>query len=216
MHWVDRGPEPGSLAGIRGTYTPRWIEYYGNRLGGRPTDSRWRNFIDELRQAFAGICGYCEEFDKGEVDHFRPKSTFPDLVYEWSNWIFACHTCNQAKSDKWPTEGYIDPCAESESNRPENYFTFNTRNGAIVPLRDLDTGTFEKAQQMISDLKLNDMHHIVGRLARLKILEAGVPVSPSDETPRSRAVRGVAESRDSDLSSLSRTWLSQRGYETRD
>ena len=205
MHWVNRGPEPGGLAGIRGTYTPRWIEYYRNGFGDRPTDSRWRDFIDDLNQAFGGVCGYCEEYDEGEVDHFRPKSRFPDLVYEWSNWIFACHNCNQAKGDKWPADGYVDPCTESESSRPENYFTFNMRNGAIVPLRDLDTGTFENAQRMITDLKLNDMHHIVGRLARLKILEAGIPVSPGDETPRNRALRRLAESRDSDLSSPSRT-----------
>ena len=97
MHWVDRGPEPTGLGAIRGRYTPRWIGYYRNGVGNRPTDSRWRDFRKYLGQRFHLQCGYCESICEGQVDHFQPKSRFPELVYEWSNWIFACSACNQAK-----------------------------------------------------------------------------------------------------------------------
>ena len=29
------------------------------------------------------MCGYCEEETAGEIDHFRPVSKCPSLVYEW-------------------------------------------------------------------------------------------------------------------------------------
>ena len=212
MHWVDRGPEPNRLESIRVRYTPRWIEHYKDGVGSRPTDSRWRDFRGELGQRFRLQCGYCESFCRGEVDHFRPKVRFPQLVYEWSNWVFACSPCNRAKGEKWPDDGYVDPCAVPESYRPENYFTFNTRNGAITPLRELDTDQFDKAQRMIDDLKLNDLHHMVARLVRLRMLEMGIPENPQEATERSEALRRGLASRDSDLSSIARVWFMERGY----
>ena len=212
MHWVDRGPEPSRLESVRDRYTPRWIDFYENGTGNRPADSRWRDFCEDLGQRFHLQCGYCESICRGQVDHFRPKSTFPELVYEWSNWVFACSACNQAKGDKWPAEGYVDPCAASESCRPENYFTFNTRNGAITPLSGLDTDRFEKAQQMIANLKLNDKHHMERRRVTLEVLKVSIPGDPREETPISRRLRRILASRTSEVSSLARVWLMERGY----
>ena len=200
------------MKAIRDRYTSRWIDFYENEVGNKPTDSRWRDFREELGQLFLLQCGYCESFCRGEVDHFRPKVRFPQLVYEWPNWVFACSACNRAKGEKWPDDGYVDPCAVSESQRPESYFMFNTRNGAITPFRDLDTDRFDKAQRMIDDLKLNDLHHLVARIVRLRMLAAGIPDDPVEATERSEALRRGFASRGSDLSSLARVWLAERGY----
>lgn len=213
MHWVDRGPEPVGLEEFRGRYTPRWIGHYRNGVGSRPTDSRWRDFREDLGQRFHLQCGYCESICRGQVDHFRPKSTFPELVYEWSNWIFSCSDCNQAKSDKWPKQGYVDPCAASESCRPESYFTFNTETGEIMPLDDLDRARYEKATKMIDDLNLNGDQHMKRRGRLLKALAAIMPDDPGDETPTIGRWRRIISSRESDSSSLARVWLAERGYE---
>ena len=87
-HWVDRGPEPDGLSVIRSRFKQRWIDHYQNGVGNRPTDARWREFHPALSRAFSGLCAYCEEPDKGEVDHFRPSSKFPHLVYEWTKLDF--------------------------------------------------------------------------------------------------------------------------------
>ena len=172
MHWVDRGPEPGSLEPIRSAYTLKWVQYYRDGVGTKPTDSRWRKFHADLRQVFHGFCAYCEELGKGEVDHFRPKSKFPDLVYHWSNWLFTCHDCNNAKGEKWPIGGYIDPCAKSVSDHPEYYFTFDTLTGEILPMKGLSSTRRQKAQEMIEDLQLNRGHHLRERQGQLKMLSA--------------------------------------------
>ena len=98
MHWIERGPEPAKLEPIRKTYTQPWIDFYVHDVGQKPTDARWREFRHELTEEFDNLCAYCEETDRGEVDHFRPKKLYPALVYAWSNWLFACRACNQAKS----------------------------------------------------------------------------------------------------------------------
>ena len=65
--------------------------------------------------------------------------------------------------------------AASESCRPENYFTFDTETGEIVPLHDLDQARYEKAITMIDDLNLNGEEHMKRRDRLLKALAAIMP-----------------------------------------
>ena len=137
MHWVDRGSEPPQLPGIRAVRTPAWVQFYAHGAGARPTDHDWRLFHNNLKTIFHGLCAYCELPDPGEVDHFQPKSKFPQLVYRWDNWLFSCHPCNQAKREKWPNGGYVNPCSSMAFERPERYFDFSTRTKRIKPKEGL-------------------------------------------------------------------------------
>ena len=105
MHYVDRGPEPRGIKKHRVKCTPRWVDYYERRIGSEPTDSHWTKFHNNLRETFSGLCGYCECECKGEVDHFRPKSKVPQRVYDWPNWGFSCHDCNNSKGNRVVGEG---------------------------------------------------------------------------------------------------------------
>ena len=144
MHWVDRGAEPDRLPTVRARYGRKWVEYYINNSARKPNDSHWRQFHIELSTLFQSICGYCEEECRGEVDHFRPKTQFPGLVYEWDNWIFSCHECNHAKLDRWPGRGYVDPCARSRPARPDRYFAFDIVTGMILPAGNLSSLRHQK------------------------------------------------------------------------
>lgn len=212
MHWVDRGPEPEGLESIRTCCTPRWVDHYLEKIGEKPCDSCWRKFHSDLCRAFAGLCAYCEERDKGEVDHFRPKSKFPALVYEWSNWLFACHNCNQAKGNKWPEPGYIDPCSDSPLERPENFFRFDTATGEILPGLGLSSDDQDKAQKMIADLSLNAWHHLRDRLERLTFVSAAISDDPHQQDAEEEKLRSRLISRDTSLSSITRAWLVECGY----
>src|SRR4051794_40815740 len=81
MHAVNRGPEPTGLLDIRSKFTGGWVAHYQYRLGQKPTDRHWRKFQHLLSSKFNDNCGYCEECCKGDIDHYRPKSRFPDRVY---------------------------------------------------------------------------------------------------------------------------------------
>ena len=222
MHWIDRGPEPENLEQIRVTYTPGWVEHYLDKVGSLPRDSHWREFQGDLTQVFHGLCAYCEETCRGEVDHFRPKSRFPKLVYDWSNWLLACHDCNLAKGAKWPDDGYIDPCENSRLARPECYFTFDTLTGEMLPRNDLTDASLEKSRRMIEDLRLNAHHHLRKRHFLLWILSTpwqSVPESIPDELKSLvsdlisdvERMRDCLSSRSAQLSSVTRAWLSEQG-----
>ena len=61
-----------------------------------------------LRKMFRGKCAYCESkiahLSDPHIDHYRPKSSFPKLTFDWNNLILACGICNSAryKGDKFP------------------------------------------------------------------------------------------------------------------
>ena len=223
MHWIDRGPAPDQLGEIRSRLIRRWIRYYINRRGDKPSDTYWRQFRPDLEQVFHGLCAYCEEICRGEVEHFRPKSLFPRLVYEWSNWLFVCHDCNLAKKEKWPSSGYVNPCAISPRGRPERYFAFDALTGEILPSKCLNSDLQARVQQMIDDLELNGRHHLKKRVFRLWILwlltQPTHPVVP-DELKWLFADVGrsleVLASRSTELSSVTRAWLSEQGRSTCD
>jgi len=112
---------------------------------------------DNLREDFSKRCGYCNDPDffrntYYEIDHFIPKKflkeKFPipeeydNKEQEYSNLVYSCRFCNNAKGEKWPTKsmethhkdntGFIDPC-ESEYDKQ---FERN-ENGEIIPKTEL-------------------------------------------------------------------------------
>ena len=167
MRWIDRGPEPNGVEEYDHQFTQGWVEYFRDRAGGRPDDSYWREFRRTLGDSSANNCWYCERlclrevYDGGRaptVDHFRPLSRFPELAYRWSNWIFSCYRCNaDNKGDSWPNEGYVDPSAANEEERPERYFDYDAVTGEIIPMPELPSEARERAQRTIDDLGLNKL-----------------------------------------------------------
>lgn len=213
MHWIDRGPEPPGLDNIRETLTPRWVAHYRSRVGERPSDSRWQDFLDDLRSRFHGVCGYCEEGTDGGVDHFRPKSMFPELVYAWANWVFSCSKCNvKNKKDKWPVIGYVDPCACLCEDRPEKFFDFDLDTGEIVSKAGLSEQQHRKAWQTIDDLGLNDMGHTNNRRGRIRELGMLLDLLNQAAAPGIERFIRTRAHRSSELSSVSRAVLAQSGY----
>jgi len=50
-------------------------------------------------------CCYCEDGNiKGTVEHFKPKSKFPELEFDWENLLWACGDCNNLKNNKFDVD----------------------------------------------------------------------------------------------------------------
>ena len=198
------------MGALRQRYTPRWVAYYLDGEGARPTDARWRDFRGVLSAAFSGLCGYCEEATDGQIDHFRPKSKFPRLVYAWPNWVFACPDCNLRKADQWSSGGYVDPCAVTLPARPEEFFAFDTATGELLPQPGLTVRRRRKALQTIAYLGLNEAHHLKKRLHLLGLLNEislTLTARPGEAWERLRPFT----MRNQPLSSLVRAFLAEQG-----
>jgi len=88
---------------------------------------------DSIKEDFLNRCGYCNDIDTWrfiwfEIDHFVPQKYLCKITEtDYSNLVYACRSCNNAKRAKWPTEnedihnqnnvGFIDPCNEEYNDQ---------------------------------------------------------------------------------------------------
>lgn len=101
-----------------------------------PIKASYGAYKEDLRRDFAGRCGYCDgpdEFSGGfrgyQIDHFAPKSLFPEWLVKYGNLVYSCPYCNRAKSNKWVgvdktvpndgSSGFVDPCGPDLDNHLE-------------------------------------------------------------------------------------------------
>jgi uncharacterized protein (TIGR02646 family) len=91
-----------------------------------PTYTDYTKYKRLLREDFGYRCCYCGSHESVfgalrnmTIDHFRPKSRFPELAAEYSNLYYCCGECNTYKADRWPSEAqlaadlrFVDVCVE--------------------------------------------------------------------------------------------------------
>lgn len=46
-------------------------------------------------------CAYCEDSLADEVEHIRPKALYPEWVFAWMNYLYACGPCNGPKNNRF-------------------------------------------------------------------------------------------------------------------
>ena len=51
--------------------------------------------------AGAQRCVYCEDSVGDEVEHIKPKDLYPEDVFRWPNYVYACGACNSRKNNKF-------------------------------------------------------------------------------------------------------------------
>ena len=164
------------------------MDHYCKGMGQRSPDLTylWGDFRDKLSNRFFGKCGYCERRCDGPanaptVDHFRPRSKFPELAYVWSNWVFACFRCNDIKANLWPDSGYVDPCAIPPDERPDIYFEVDVRTGDVIAKAELTESGKRKAQNTIDDLGLNLLDLRYSRIGWIRDLTAILSALPTPD-----------------------------------
>jgi HNH endonuclease len=111
-----------------------------------------------LRQRYNFCCGYCgvSEREVGAeltVDHFRPERH--GGTDEVANLVYACHACNEFKSDFWST----DP-AHQLLHPGQDLLTEHLREEADGTLHALtDRGAFHLAKLHLNRQPLIDRRH---------------------------------------------------------
>lgn len=111
--------------------------------------SDYKKYKKLLADDFKSRCGYTNCFDfwfggqiNFQIDHFKPKSKYPELETRYSNLVYSCSYVNRAKSDD--LGNYIDPVDEDY-----NVHFYRDDLGNIYPVEDSD-----RAKYMYIRLKL--------------------------------------------------------------
>lgn len=115
----------------------------------------WRMAKQELHRAYTR-CAYtslriCES--DASVDHFQPKSRYPRLAYEWSNYRLARPRLNSYKGD---SESVVDPfCVRS------GWFVLDFPTCLIRAGKRMPGKTIQQVQSTIEVLRLNSSDLLV-------------------------------------------------------
>lgn len=136
------------------------IEDYKNNPKNDPVWSRF--WIKEAVFGLSnGKCAYSEVKLKEEgkdmqIDHFYPKSLYPDKVIEWGNLLPSLNHCNRSKGKTDPnSKPLVNPLVDD----PKEFFSF--KNGYLLSKNS-------KGRNTIEALKLND--HLQLNVPRAQLL----------------------------------------------
>jgi len=89
---------------------------------------------DALKSMFKKKCAFCEStithIDYGQIEHFKPKSIYPDQCFEWNNFLLSCAICNGtgSKGNKFPLEAEGGPFINPTTEDPDDFFKFEYDN----------------------------------------------------------------------------------------
>ena len=118
--------------------TKEWEKFSNTKLK--------KETLKSLQDMYAYCCAYCEgeieSVTSGHIEHLKPKSLFPKLMFDYNNLHYSCPKCNLNKREKYD-ERMIDPTVDN----PEEHIYFK---GISAKAYD------ERGQIMIDNFKLND------------------------------------------------------------
>lgn len=149
-------------------------------------NSTFKQVREVLTETCSGArrCAYCEDSVADEVEHIKPKDLYPESVFVWRNYLYACGPCNGPKNNQFAvfssatkkftnvTRGRNAPVVEPEAGEPvlinpriENPLNFLQLDLVdtfyFLPHFGLDTKNRERAEYTIKILRLNDRDYLV-------------------------------------------------------
>ncbi len=129
-------------------------------------------------------CCYCEDSVADEVEHIHPKDLYPERVFVWENYVYACGPCNGPKNNRFAV---IVPATEElvEVTRAKNAPVLPPRSGLpalidprvedpldfleldlpatflFVPKIELSSTNRLRANYTLDVLRLNDRDYLI-------------------------------------------------------
>ena len=140
-------------------------------------------------------CAYCEDSAADEVEHFKPKDLYPEMVFVWLNYLYACGPCNGPKNNQFGvfsqatglvidiTRKRNDPIVPPEpgntvlidprSENPLDFLQLDLLNTFyFIPVGKLGTEKYQRGNYTIKLLRLNEREYL--RVARQNAYESFV------------------------------------------
>ncbi len=176
MRKFQRADAPEILREHHERWTTQWMELSQSNpraqfswydFGGQ---SAREHILPSLAEQTAEHCSFCDAFpvqgvSKETVEHFRPKSRFPELAYTWSNLYYCCDACQCAKGEKWD-ELLIKPDADDFSC--SRYFEFDFTTGEIKPNAMSGVEDRQRAIKTIELYSLDSPHRRRNRIQEMR------------------------------------------------
>ena len=122
--------------------------------------NRWKPAKAQLLAETGDKCAYCEASIStvafGDVDHYRPKSSYWWLAYCYDNYLASCQLCNQRfKKEAFPIQNRKMRSPTIRHNTTDDYIAAKVGTIAPDPLNKNHVNTFIRLHQQERPLLLN-------------------------------------------------------------
>lgn len=210
---LTKGDQPSSLATNSGPWTTDLMDYInkGKAYKDVPKIVRekyiQKDIKDSLLTECHNKCMYCESDISGagdyHIEHYRPKSIYPNKSFDWSNLGIACPKCNRNKGDNFNEEF---PCVNPYIDCPDDFFAF--AGTMVLPLagnhRALLTNTVLGLNRPSLIEKRGERMKVIQSMADNYVLEPNLIIKDirrkqlaeeiSEDKPYSRCMKEVVKS----------------------
>jgi len=110
-------------------------------------------------------CMYCEDSHGTDIEHFWPKTPFPECLFIWPNMLLCCSECGRLKGQQFPADAsgaplLIDPTAED----PWEHLDFDPDTGNVVARFRLDENAFAPKGEMTVEVLHLDRREALSRV----------------------------------------------------
>ena len=101
-------------------------------------------------------CMYCHDSHGADIEHFWPKSPYPEKMFSWPNLLLCCTECDRFKGERFPLDNgkplLIDPTVDE----PWDDLDFDPITGNIAPKFNLASNSWsEKGVATVEVLQLD-------------------------------------------------------------
>lgn len=187
MRKIIRGDAPPCLvAGCKA-----WTDRYLTARTANPAEKfSWysKACYDSTRSALLTMtqdhCAFCDGFVGNEgretVEHFRPKSQFPQEAFLWTNLLPCCDVCQSAKLEKYD-DLLLKP--DDGGYAFERYFICNYAEGELQPAPGIKSLERVRAEKTIALYALNAPKRKIARVRELKKYHLAAQEMTLDEFP---------------------------------
>lgn len=133
---IQKGAEPQILLSNKSKWTTDLLnlvsKYHSyDKIPQKAKDAATKFYRHpEIQTALKGAnglakCVYCESSvdltSPCTIEHYHPKSLYPNETFEWDNLFACCGLCNSSKND---FDTYKQPFIHPENEDPEDFLTF--------------------------------------------------------------------------------------------
>ena len=131
-------------------------------------------------------CSFCDAFpllgqSLEPIEHFKPKITFPEEAFSWSNLYYCCEHCQNSKKSVW-NSSFLRP--DASDYEFDVYFEFDHTTGQMRPNQSSDEKAQTRARETINAYDLDGKSRRDRRKRRLRAWQRSLGGSLDDESDR--------------------------------
>lgn len=167
MNKIVRTPAPGWLKEKWEEWAKKYSE--GKKFNWPQREKRYPELVERLSKMTKKHCSFCDAYPMiwkipHTIEHFRPKTKFPLLAYQWDNLFLCCGIC-QKKGDEFD-DRLLKP--DDDSYHFDKYFIINWDTGKLTPNPEKSVSDQKRAEKTIKFYRLNKYGRPDARLEELE------------------------------------------------